>query len=526
MTDDHSDRVVAVDLFAGAGGFSEALTQVCSDLGYDLQLAAINHDETAIATHEQAHPEAVQYHSKAQQLHPPNVIDDLVEEPVDDVHQADVSVDLLIAGPECTHFSRARGGKPVREQKRMPAWHVLEWVGALAPDTILIENTPEIQTWGPVVDGEPTRNGDLFEIWTDAFASYGYALDVAELNAADYGAPQRRSRFFLHARRDGRPTFPSPTHGPDSSDDTSYRTAADIIDWSDLGTSIWTRDLTESRVHSPPADSTMDRIAQGLREFGPPALTPFADALAGLDRDRIKTLREDIVPLSENPAAVHRRDEPFLVDTASVNSEDSDSTSLSLMLPASVTDAATSREHDSPSTSDGDRLPTYLCPLYNSTGDQPPRTRSIDRPLMTVTASKPAPSMLASPVLTPFIDDAQAAPSGIREPLHTQTTTETHSLVVPSLHRYGLDIKYRMLQPAELKQAQGFPSEYPIQGTKSEQTTQIGNAVPVPLAKALLRHALTESAPNLRSYGGGIPDHDPDEVAVPAYDEVLAEVSD
>ena len=178
-----SDPIIAVDLFCGAGGFSEGLRQACADLGYDLKHAAINHWEPAIETHERNHPDADQYHSKVEQLHPPTVVQDLVDEDLNDIHQADVSVDLLLAGPECTHFSNARGGKPVNEQKRMSPWQVLDWLEKLDVEAFVIENVGEIQSWGPVENGEPTRDGTVFEAWINALNQLGYSVDWTTLPA-------------------------------------------------------------------------------------------------------------------------------------------------------------------------------------------------------------------------------------------------------------------------------------------------------------------------------------------------------
>jgi DNA (cytosine-5)-methyltransferase 1 len=57
---------------------------------------------------------------------------------------------LLMAGPECTHHSTARGGRPINDQSRATAWHILKWAQELYIDNILIENVPEFREWGPL----------------------------------------------------------------------------------------------------------------------------------------------------------------------------------------------------------------------------------------------------------------------------------------------------------------------------------------------------------------------------------------
>jgi DNA (cytosine-5)-methyltransferase 1 len=140
---------------------------------------------------------------------------------------------------------------------------------------------------------------------------------------------------------------------------------------------------------------------------------------------------------------------------------------------------------------------------------------------MTVPASK-SPAALTTPIVRPFIDDYEnSMPRPVGQPLPTLTSRDKFALCVPELWPWGLDISYRMLQPAELKQAQGFPRDYAIAGTKTDQKKQIGNAVPVHLATALCKHVLTAEDPSLATYGGGITGSD--DVDIPDYHEVVSD---
>nr|WP_255291607.1 DNA cytosine methyltransferase [Natrinema sp. CBA1119] len=329
-----NDRFVAVDLFAGAGGLSTGLVKAIIDtqsdtiaretglehgqitprnervhwwLAENVELHAVNHWEPAIATHEQNHPWAEHYHAKIEELHPPDVVS-----PGD--------VDLLVGGPSCTHHSRARGGKPVKEQKRASGWHVLHWIEHLQPDHILLENVPEFRKWGPIVDGKSTLDGSIFQRWVGMLEALGYSVlydDADEdygavLNAADYGEAQSRKRLFIAGSKDHRPTAPDPTHVDDDPEKADRRTAADIIDWSDLGDSLWTRDLENPRVQ-PLSENTMERIAEGLRRHCADHLEPLADALAEIGKDELRELRETIVPAEHAALVADAVDQPFLV---------------------------------------------------------------------------------------------------------------------------------------------------------------------------------------------------------------------
>lgn len=160
----------------------------------------------------------------------------------------------------------------------------------------------------------------------------------------------------------------------------------------------------------------------------------------------------------------------------------------------------------------------YLTRLYNGRSGQAARNRSLNRPLMTVPASK-SPAQLITPG-TAFIDDCQGEPKSLDKPLNTQPASDRFALVVPDLVQHGLrlalDVKYRMLKPVELKQAQGFGEDFELKGSKTERTAQIGNAVPVNMAKAVLLHALSDESVSLASFGVGI--QEPDTVSIPEFD--------
>jgi DNA (cytosine-5)-methyltransferase 1 len=91
------------------------------------------------------------------------------------------------------------------------------------------------------------------------------------------------------------------------------------------------------------------------------------------------------------------------------------------------------------------------------------------------------------PLLVEYYGNGGTLP--VSEPVPTITTKDRFALLEPS-SKYGLDIRFRMLKNHELKKAQGFPDDYQITGNATEQTKQIGNAVPVNTAKALAKAAM------------------------------------
>lgn len=261
---------LVVDNFAGGGGASMGIEQA---LGRAVDVA-INHDAGAVAMHRLNHPHTRHYTSDVFEVDPREVT-------------AGRPVDLCWFSPDCKHFSRAKGSKPVAKRVRGLAWVVVKWAQRVAPRVIMLENVREFETWGPLVprpgpdgspvtgrDGSPVmvpcprRKGKTFRLWVSKLRRLGYRVEWRTLDAADFGAPTHRKRLFLVARRDGLDVaWPEPTHGPGRA--APYRTAAECIDWSLPTPSIFlSREEGRAvRAQRPLAEKTMKRIAMGLRRF-------------------------------------------------------------------------------------------------------------------------------------------------------------------------------------------------------------------------------------------------------------------
>ena len=270
-----------VDNFAGGGGASIGI-ELATGRPVDI---AVNHDGDAIAMHKVNHPCTTHYQEDVFAIEPEKVT-------------GGRPVGIAWFSPDCKHFSKAKGGKPVEKKVRGLSWVILRWaMSKVSPRCIFMENVEEIKTWGPLVeiDGkmrpDRTREGETFNGFiamltdgidkahpafmeaceflkidpnseqSDKLASgLGYKVEYKVLKACDYGAPTIRKRFYLVARRDGLPiVFPKPTHGVGEGL-KPYRTAAECIDWSIPCPSIFGRkkDL---------AVNTQKRIARGLDKF-------------------------------------------------------------------------------------------------------------------------------------------------------------------------------------------------------------------------------------------------------------------
>lgn len=240
-----------VDLFAGAGGTTTGVLLAADSLGVKTEAVAVNHWPTAVATHTENHRQVRHFCADIQKVDPREVV-------------PDGHLDLLWASPECTHHSRARGGKPVSEQKRSGADWVLEWLEQLDVRCLILENVEEWLSWGDVKDGKPVSKtrGKLFVRWWNHLKKLGYRAEYRVLNAADFGDATTRKRLFVQARKDGLPiVWPTPTHSKTGSTDLfgtlqKWRPAREIIDWSDLGKSLFDRT-------KPLSLKTRQRIGRG-----------------------------------------------------------------------------------------------------------------------------------------------------------------------------------------------------------------------------------------------------------------------
>jgi len=252
----------------------------------------------------------------------------------------------------------------------------------------------------------------------------------------------------------------------------------------------------------------MARIAEGLRRHCHEDVAAFADVVGDLGREDVEAMQEDIVPASEAAEAAEERESPFLVRGPTV-AGDGGQESAFLLGQHSGSVARDVEERPVPTIATRGAVQLYapeafVLPRNGARGDLHSNAtfEPDERPLQTVTASNHD-GHLVTPFLVEYYGNGRAQP--LDDPLPTVTTRDRFALVVPELYPFGLDVRFRMLQPRELAAAQGFPSDYRFAGsTKKDVTEQIGNAVPVNLARALCRHLLTDGEAALTTFGGGV----------------------
>ncbi|HAS1301142.1 TPA: DNA cytosine methyltransferase [Enterobacter hormaechei] len=316
-------REIIVDNFAGGGGASTGI-ELATGRSVDI---AINHDPNAVAMHTTNHPDTLHYCESVYEVKPK-------------IATAGRPVALAWFSPDCRHFSKAKGAKPVEKAIRGLAWVVLRWGLDVKPRVMKLENVEEFKTWGPLLAGEmrpdPARAGETFEAFIGMLTTgisadhpalaecceflnisldseeaarlvkgLGYAVEYRELRACDYGAPTIRKRFFMVMRCDGKPiVWPEPTHGDPKSPAVQagklapWRTAAECIDWSIAAPSIFGR-------KKPLAENTLKRIARGIQRFVLDNPTPFivkcnhTSTRSGYDCFRGQSLNEPLQTITK-----------------------------------------------------------------------------------------------------------------------------------------------------------------------------------------------------------------------------------
>lgn len=261
---------LVIDNFAGGGGASTGIEMA---LGRPVDIA-INHDPEAIAMHEINHPHTKHYCESVWEVDPRTVT-------------GGRAVDLCWFSPDCKHFSKAKGGKPVKKEIRGLAWVAIRYAATVRPRVIMLENVEEFVTWGPITaDGRPCQKnkGRTFNSFVNALRRHGYQVEWRELRANQYGAATIRKRLFLIARCDGQPiVWPEPTHLPAGSHQIKakqakpQRLAAGIIDWSLPCPSIFltAEEGKALKVKRPLAEATMRRIARGIQRYVIDNAAPF-----------------------------------------------------------------------------------------------------------------------------------------------------------------------------------------------------------------------------------------------------------
>lgn len=441
---------IVVDNFAGGGGAS---TGIKAGLGRDVDIA-INHNEKALAIHRVNHPNTLHLCESVWSVNPIEVT-------------KNQPVGLVWLSPDCTHFSRAKGGKPISKKIRGLAWVGLRWALKCKPRVLILENVEEFMQWGPLLETTKgkflpcqERKGEIFKGFilalstglpagslafkdmhaelfkynydiNEKLAMYkqikrglGYQVETNLMRGCDYGAPTTRKRFFMVARRDGIPiAWPKKTHGHASSLGVKkkklkpYLKASDCIDWNIEAASVFTR-------KKPLVEKSRERVRLGIEKF------------------------------------IINNTKPFIIERSTGKG--------------------------------GEKLLTSAFIAKNYTGVV---GSSVEEPVHTITAVDH--NSLVTVTLKQY--DKSVGRTETAYSMSSVAGKKYFDLVMVDGEAYEIiDVGFRMLQPRELFTAQGFSTDYIIDEgvgengegvtlNKSEKTRMVGNSVCPSIAEALVR---------------------------------------
>lgn len=466
-----------VDLFCGGGGSITGAINALNAAGVKYEGRGFNHWQTAIQTIKANHPEVVPDMKKA--CAP---IESLLP---DEIFSTDPErIDVVWASPSCTQHSRAKGGKPKNNQLRSQPEYLLPYLRLTKCRRMFVENVTELKKWGPVLDEDiiykgrqykagmpdPRKESLFFNLWYREIKASGYNVDMRVLNAADFGAATSRERLIIQAVRKStgeKIVWPEPTHQQEPGLFTDlykpWKPAAEIIDWSITGESIFDR-------KKPLCENTMKRIEAGIKMYWGDWAQPFLIALRGtndyqLNHTAIKIDR--ILPTLTTGGHIALI-QPFL--TRYNGGEDRNH---SLDAPMPVIDCSNRY--------------SLIQPLFipqQSAGT----VKSVSNPLSTIATSGAI--GFVEPLIIKYYGSETTA-QNTQKPLDTITTKDRFGLIqgriltMPDGEKYKLDITHRMLTMRELSNATSFPEDYIFCGGDTAAKKQIGNAVPPKMAEAL-----------------------------------------
>jgi DNA (cytosine-5)-methyltransferase 1 len=437
-----------IDLFCGAGGTSTGIHLA----GVDTEvLACVNHDAEAIKCHKKNHPNTIHFTEDIRDFNVIRKIKTLSE--AIRIKEPGAIINIW-ASLECTHFSKAKGGMARNADSRTLAEHLIRYVKAIDPDYLYIENVREFMSWGPLdKKGKPIHayKGCDYIKWRDGIVNAGYDYDYRLLNSADFGAYTSRERYFGVFGRTGFPiSFPKQTHIKKSKLQNSglkpWKSVKDLLDLHDEGRSIF--GLT--KMNRPYSDNTLKRILAGLHKFHKEGL--FITSYYG--NGGANSVKEPL-----NTITTKERHAAQFIDY-----DYSSPTSSDLNAPAGT--VTTVPKHKLVSAQ------WIVDTQFSNNG------RSIERPAQTLIAKMDKkPLYLISATPSKQVDNTKILPNDSNTSIEIKNFMKQNKIA---------DIKIRMLHVEELKSIQGFPSDYELTGTKTNQLKFIGNSVVPLMAQKLI----------------------------------------
>lgn len=171
-----------IDLFCGAGGSSYGARNAGCQI-----VAGFDFWKPAVKTYRVNFPDTRVFDKDIKKLSPNKIKAEIGD------------IDLILASPECTSHSKAKGAAERSEESRQSAFQVIRFARVFLPKWIVLENVVEMRAW------------DDYDKLIRQLEDLGYVVrDDVILNARDFGVPQSRERLFILCSRLGLPEEPKP----------------------------------------------------------------------------------------------------------------------------------------------------------------------------------------------------------------------------------------------------------------------------------------------------------------------------
>ncbi len=216
-----------LDLFCGGGGSSWGAKLAGAEI-----VCGVDCWNLAVRTFQTNFPEAKAIRRRLTSRSRQRTVGDIGE------------IDLILASPECTNHTCARGSRERVEDSRLTAMHALKFVRAYRPRWVILENVIQMRSW--------SQYGALISMLRDGL---GYHVSEQILDSADFDVPQRRRRLFLICDRVIHPPEIVPPKC------ARIRKAFEILD--PVGT--WKRGHLYSNRRAGP---TLERAERAIAELG------------------------------------------------------------------------------------------------------------------------------------------------------------------------------------------------------------------------------------------------------------------
>jgi len=226
-------RLRTFDLFCGAGGSSRGAVMAGAT-----PVAGLDLWELATDTYKLNFPHAVTYRMKASSLPSQRLVDEVGE------------IDLLLASPECTNHSIARGNRPRCDNSRNTAFEVIRFARILRPRWVVVENVLPMKYW------------ERFDEWHNKLKAIGYKTDVGILDAQYHDTPQSRCRLFIVGDLEAKPSLPE--RGP-----RTARTVASVIGTGEPENRPWRFSPVKKPTRAKATVNRAERAIEALGEVPP-----------------------------------------------------------------------------------------------------------------------------------------------------------------------------------------------------------------------------------------------------------------